>query len=297
MSNHPANTSDLAAPNEPHDPASADAPAIPARAGRPRSTATVAFLGLLIRDLRVLRRSLGPFVGQVILQPLLLVFTFTYVLPHIEVAFSAGSTTYATLLLPGLLASTALTTGISTVTTPLSTDLGSTHEIDDRVLAPISIGAVAREKILIGAIYAWLSALVVFPLIWLVSATPLDVRIMSFPTFLAMFILVGITSGALGLTLGSIVKPEQIGVLYGVAIIPIQFLGCVFYPWARLQHIRWVQYLTLANPLTYLSEGTRGALTPQVPHMPLAATFAVVLCLAVGLTFLGSSLLRRRIQT
>ncbi|MGI8712641.1 MAG: ABC transporter permease [Solirubrobacteraceae bacterium] len=256
-----------------------------------------AFVGLLNRDLRVLRRTLGAFIAQIVLQPLLLVFTFTYVLPHIGIGFSAGQSSYATLLVPGLLAATALSTGISAVTTPLSADLGGTREIDDRALAPISIGAIAREKILVGAVHAWLSALAVLPVCELVSATPVQLQVHSWPTFIVMFLLLGITSGALGMTLGAIVKPEQIGILYGVFLIPIQFLGCVYYPWSALHHIHWVQIITLANPLTYLSEGTRSALTPQVPHMPLTTILIVATALALTLVLTSTRLLRKRLQT
>ena len=38
-----------------------------------------AFLGLMLRDLRVLRRELGPFVVRIVMQPLLFLFVFTYV--------------------------------------------------------------------------------------------------------------------------------------------------------------------------------------------------------------------------
>jgi ABC-2 type transport system permease protein len=169
-----------------------------------------------------------------------LVFTFTYVLPHIT---GGGFGGYATLLIPGLIAGTAFTTGISTVTTPLVSDLGGTREIDDRVLAPITIRGVALEKILIGAVNAWLSAALVLPISLLVSATPVHLHVASWPV-------------------GTIVKPEQVGILYGVFVIPVQFLGCTYYPWSALHDLRWVQVLTLANPLTYLSEATRAALTP-----------------------------------
>jgi ABC-2 type transport system permease protein len=255
-----------------------------------------AFLGLLERDVRVLRRELLAFVAQIVMQPLLLVFTFTYVLPHIGLGFSADSGSYATLLVPGLVAATALSTGISAVTTPLAADLGGTREIDDRVLAPISITGVALEKILVGAIKAWLSALVVLPVCALVSATPVHIQIHSWPTFIATFGLLGITASALGLTLGALVKPGQIGMLYGVFLIPIQFLGCVYYPWAQLKHIHWVQIMTLANPLTYLSEGMRTALTPQAEHMPLTTILTVATGLALTLTITATRQLRTRLQ-
>ena len=42
-----------------------------------------AFLGLMLRDLRVLRRELGPFAVRIVMQPLLFLFVFTYVFPHL----------------------------------------------------------------------------------------------------------------------------------------------------------------------------------------------------------------------
>jgi ABC-2 type transport system permease protein len=259
--------------------------------------ASSTFAALVGRDLRVLRRNLGPFTGQVILQPLLLVFTFTYVLPHIGAGFSSGFAGYPTLLIPGMLAGVALSTGISTVTTPLAADLGGAREIDDRILAPISITGVAIEKILMGAVNAWLAALLVLPICELVSATPIHLHIGSWPVFTAAFTLLGITSGALGLSIGTLVKPHQVGILYGVFVIPIQFLGCVYYPWSQLQSIRWVQLLTLANPLTYLSEATRAGLTSQVHHMPAVISLGAASALATGLTALAARLLRRRVQS
>jgi len=233
----------------------------------------------------------------VIFQPLLLVFTFTYVLPHIGAGFSTGFAGYATLLVPGMLAGTALSTGISTVTTPLVADLGGAREIDDRVLAPISITGVAIEKILMGAVNAWLAALLVLPVAELVSATPIHLHVGSWPVFAGAFILLGLISGTLGLTIGTLVKPHQVGILYGVFVIPIQFLGCVYYPWSQLQSIRWVQIVTLANPLTYLSEATRAGLTSQVHHMPVIVSLGVAIGLTATFTALATRLLRRRVQS
>ena len=75
--------------------------------------------------------------------------------------------------------------------------------------------------------------------------------------------LASLTAGALGLTIGTSVKPQQIGLIFGVVVMPITFLGCVYYPWAALTHIRWLQIGVLVNPIVYMSEGLRAALTPS----------------------------------
>ena len=43
-----------------------------------------AFMGLFLRDLHVLRRQLGAFLVRVIMNPLLFLFIFTFVMPHMS---------------------------------------------------------------------------------------------------------------------------------------------------------------------------------------------------------------------
>ena len=68
-----------------------------------------AFVGLFRRDLHVLRRELFPFVIRVCMNPLLFLFVFTYVIPHMNAgamnptAAMAGNA-FSTVLLPGLMA-------------------------------------------------------------------------------------------------------------------------------------------------------------------------------------------------
>ena len=77
-------------------------------------------------------------------------------------------------------------------------------------------------------------------------------------------------SGALGLMFGTLFDPRTVPMLFGVILIPITFLGCTYYSWQSLEPIRWLQIAVLVNPLVYLSEGFRAALT-NVPHMSTAA--------------------------
>jgi ABC-2 type transport system permease protein len=76
--------------------------------------------------------------------------------------------------------------------------------------------------------------------------------------------------------------------MFGFIVAPMIFFGCAYYPWKALDAAPVVQVLVLINPLVYVSEGMRGALTPSLPHMsPLVVAGAlVVLCglfLALGL--------------
>jgi ABC-2 type transport system permease protein len=96
-----------------------------------------------------------------------------------------------------------------------------------------------------------------------------------------------LTSGALGLTLGCLVRPDQIGLMFGLLVIPLTLLGCISYPWAALGLVRWLQIVVLMNPLVYLSEGVRAALTPTLPHMATVAYLGASIAIAVFLVVFG----------
>src|SRR4029077_658994 len=108
------------------------------------------FFAVLGRDVYVTWGELPVFLAQVILQPFFLLFVFGKVLG------SLGYTTngYSDLLFPGLLALTAVITGMQTLAFPLVIEFGWTKEIEDRLLAPMSTFLVAAEKVLFATIRA-----------------------------------------------------------------------------------------------------------------------------------------------
>ena len=247
------------------------------------------FGGLLLRDTRVLLREFVPFILRTVIQPLLFVFVFTYLFPKIGQGFSGGpgGSSFATILVPGLIAVSILFQGITGVASPLALELGATREIEDRVMAPLPVAMVAIEKIVFSAVQSIIAAAAVFPLVYLVPATSVSVNVYSWPLLIGVVLLASLSAGALGLVLGTIIKPQQIGILFGILVTPLIFLGCVYYPWATLDSVRWVQIVTLLNPLVYASEGLRAALTPEIQHMPEWAFLGALSALLIALTFVG----------
>ena len=263
-----------------------------------------AFLGLMLRDLFVLRREIGPFIIRVAMNPLLFLFVFTYVMPHMSGGAAlnptasmaaAGGGNFGTVLLPGLMAVAIMFSGIAAVALPLAQEFGITREIDDRVMCPLPIGAVAIEKIVFSALQSIVAAVVVFPLAYYIPSTPVAAHVSSWPFLIAVLILASLLSGALGLTIGTSVQPKQIGLVFGVVVVPITFLGCVYYPWAALGHLRWLQIGVLVNPIVYISEGLRAALTPTMGHMPDAMILLLLVFFLALLTWLGMRGFRRRV--
>jgi ABC-2 type transport system permease protein len=271
-------------------------------AERSRSTQYArAFGGLFLRDLHVLRRELFPFVIRVCMNPLLFLFVFTYVIPHINAGAAMNPTgamagsAFSTVLLPGLMAVAIMFSGIAAVALPLAQEFGITREIDDRVMCPLPVPAVAIEKICFSAVQSVIAACIVFPLAYYVPATHPIAHVSSWPFLIVVVALASLTAGALGLTIGTSVKPQQIGLIFGVVVIPITFLGCVYYPWAALTHIRWLQVGVLINPIVYMSEGLRAALTPTLPHMNPVLILSMLLASLCLLTWMGVKGFLRRV--
>jgi ABC-2 type transport system permease protein len=233
---------------------------------------TQAFLALLLRDLRVMRRNVRAFLLRTVMQPLLFVFVFSYVFPKIGQGIGGSATgqgpTFSTILVPGLLAVAIVFQGIQTVALPLTQEFSYTKEIEDRVLAPLPVWAVGLGKIVNGAVQAVAAALVVFPLVRYIhaegQAPDIDIN---WPAFVSVLLLASAMGASLGLLIGTSVAPQQVPLVFSVIVLPITMLGCIYYPWAALDRIPWLQYAVLANPLVYMSEAMRMAVTPDLPHM------------------------------
>ncbi|MGZ4146691.1 MAG: ABC transporter permease, partial [Actinomycetota bacterium] len=142
-----------------------------------RSAARTAFVGLLLRDLHVLRRNVVAFVIRTIMQPLLLVFVFTYVFPKIGEGIGGSrqaEAAFSTLLMAGVMATSVVFQGVQSVALPLVQEFGYTREIEDRVMAPMPVTALALQKVASGAVQGLISAAVVYPLALFIPATKLN---------------------------------------------------------------------------------------------------------------------------
>jgi ABC-2 type transport system permease protein len=245
------------------------------------------FLGLFLRDLRVLTREFLPFLLRVGMQPLLFLFVFTFILPRMgggNPMAVAGGVDFGTILLPGLMAVAIMFSGIAAVALPLSSEFGITREIDDRVMCPLPLWGVALEKVCFSAMQSMIAALLVIPMAYYVPAAPVRADIHNWFLFVLVLLLASLLAGNLGLVIGSTVNPKQIGLVFSIIVVPITFLGCVYYPWAKLDVIPWVKYGVLFNPIVYMSEGLRAAVTPGIAHMPW---WAILLALLFFTSVLG----------
>ena len=248
-----------------------------------------AFVALVQRDFHVLRRNAVLFALRTVMQPLLLMFVFTYVFPKIGQGVGGSSSSevgFTSTLVAGVVALAMVFQGIQAVALPLVQEFGYSREIEDRVLAPLPTRAVGVQKIVTGALQGLIAAAFVFPIAAVVPATTVRFHV-DWPVLLTLGPLAGWVAASLGLVLGTRVAPQHVTYLFALVVLPLTFLGAIYYPWQALAPIRWLQVLVLINPLVYMCEGFRAALTPGVPHMPLPAIYAALTGFAIVLTWLG----------
>jgi ABC-2 type transport system permease protein len=226
-----------------------------------------AFLAMLARDAHVARRNIVPLLLQTFVQPLMFVFIFGRVM----VGSGFLPPAYKSLLLPGIMAITMVGTGIWAVAMPLIGEFQFTREIEDRLLAPMDISWLAVEKVVAGTLQALLAGLVVIPIGWLMLRPGIELKMPHPLLFVGVALLVALFSSAGGLALGCSVNQTHIGLMFALVVAPMIFFGCTYYPWSGLSKFPIMQKAILINPLVYASEGLRGVLVPQFPHLPLTA--------------------------
>jgi ABC-2 type transport system permease protein len=280
--------------------------AIATRPTRSAANASRAALAaLILRDLTVLRKNFGEFVGRTLVQPFLLVFVFLYVFPEIGQGIgggqgSAGASEFATVLVPGVIGITIMFQGIQAVALQLSQEFGYTREIEDRVQAPCPIQLVALSKVLSGAVQGMISALIVFPIAAVVHARGVHADLtLHWWIVVTLIPLACLAMTSLGLLLGTTFEARNIGLMFGFVVLPLTFLGGTYYQWTKLAPVQvggfhWLQALVLLNPLIYITEGMRAALT-QASHMPLYVVYPVLIGFLVLFLGLGLRNFRRKV--
>ncbi len=275
---------------------------------RPARSATAAsraaFNALLLRDLTVLRKNLGVFIARTLIQPFLLVFVFLYVFPQIGEGVGASSagglSSFATVLVAGVVGLSIMFQGIQAVALPLANEFGYTKEIEDRVLAPLPVSLVAIGKVVAGAVQGLIAAAIVFPIAAVVHAKGVQPNLsVHWVLLLTLIPLTCIMTSGLGLFLGTRISPRDIGIMFGFIVLPITFLGGTYYPWTTLAAIKvggfsWLQALVCINPLIYVTEGFRAALT-TAPHMPLYVVYPVLSVFCVMFLWAGCRGFHRRV--
>ncbi|MDT7788242.1 MAG: type transport system permease protein [Pseudonocardiales bacterium] len=258
-----------------------------------RASARRAFLAILWRDLYVTGKEFWVLLIQVALTPLFMLFIFAKVL----VEQGSVSAAYGhNLLLPGIIALSAFLTALQSVAFPLVMEFGWTKEIEDRLLAPLHTDLVAVEKLLMATMRGLVAALLMYPIGALVlgSAPWHAGRI---PLLLLALLLGAWVGAGIGITIGTLIPPARISIMFGLILTPLMFTGATQYAWPLLDTMRWFQVITAFNPLTYCAEAVRAAMVPTVPHIHPWISILALVASAALFTATGVLSFRKRAQS
>ncbi len=269
------------------------------------SASVAALRALLLRDAVVLRKTFFEFVIRTLIQPTLLCFVFLFVFPKIGQGVGSGGGTsaasaFATVLVPGVVGISIMFQGVQSIALNMAQEFGFTREIEDRVQAPCPIWLVACAKVLSGSAQGLISAAIVLPIASVVHAPGVAADLnLHWWIIVTLVPLACVTTGSLGLVLGTSFQPRNIGLMFGFVILPITFLGGTYYQWTRLSPVKiggwpWLQTIVLVNPLIYINEGMRAAFT-SASHMHLYVIYPVLLGFTTLFLTLGLRNFRRKV--
>jgi len=250
------------------------------------------FLALLRRDLVVAGRNGATLLTATLTQPILVVLVFGNILPRLHLVADE----FRTVMVPGLMSITMMMAGVQGVLLPLSIDLAGNREVEERILAPISVLGVAVEKVVAGAIHAAVAGLIALPAMMLLMHKVGGVDVKPWwPALLPLVASCGILSASFGLTIGTRIEPRFSGLLFAVLLGPLMLFGCAYYPWTALHALGPVQYVFLLNPLVFMSESMRLSVTPDVPHMPAPVLLAGLAAFSALFLVSGARAFERRV--
>lgn len=203
----------------------------------------IAFWAMVKRDLLVQWRDKGEFIFRVAMLPFILILVYGFMLPTVGIL----PATFPTHMFCGMIGMSMLITGIYGTAVPVSMDFHNLREIEDRLLASVSTRTVSYAKMFVGILESFIGGLIVLPisLIFMGSKITIQMTLSSLPLLILVLVLTAMASAALGLLVGTIVKPSQIAAMFPGFLMPVVFLGSIFYTWNQLTPLPVMQGITL----------------------------------------------------
>lgn len=203
----------------------------------------IAFWAMVKRDLLVQWRDKGEFIFRVAMLPFILILVYGFMLPTVGIL----PATFPTHMFCGMIGMSMLITGIHGTAVPVSMDFHNLREIEDRLLVSVSTRTVAYAKMFVGILESFIGGLIVLPisLIFMGSKITIQMTLSSLPLLILVLVLTVMASAALGLLVGTIVKPSQIAAMFPGFLMPVVFLGSIFYTWNQLAPLPVMQGITL----------------------------------------------------
>lgn len=251
-----------------------------------KGIALTVFKTMVKRDLVIQLRDKWEFIFRVVMLPFILILTYGYVMPKIGLL----PKTFPMRMFSGMIGMSMLITGIHGTAVPFTMDFNNLREIEDRLMAPVSVNMVALAKMVVGIIESFIGGLIVLPvsLIFMSDALDIVVTLEQSLMLIPVLILISVASACLGLLVGTVIKPMQIAAMFPGFLMPMVFLGAIFFSWGDLSTTPIIQKIVLINPLVYANEALRTILTPQILHMPILYSITGLIISILIMGYIGA---------
>jgi ABC-2 type transport system permease protein len=248
--------------------------------------APLGIYGLWLRDVKRFLRTPSQIVGSLVFPLMFLVF-LGFGFSGAAIPGLPEGVDYLQYLVPGIMGFTMLLGASFAGLAILSDqDVGFLKEI---LVAPVSRTSIVLGRIAGGSTTAIVQAVLVFLL-----SIPLGFEIagwLSIPLAAIFLALIAITFVGFGIALASqFSDSEGFSLIVQFIIFPLFFLSGAIYPIEGLPSV--VQYLALANPLTYGVDGLRAALVGS-SSFPLIVDLGALVISSVVMVALGAYLFER----
>ncbi len=237
-------------------------------------------LSIVWRDLIVLRRSLFSELLAVVASPLTLFFAFGFGLKGYITA--VDGVPYAVFIAPGLISMTAVLAAFEESAWSMWFHRRVQKTIEEYRVTPITVYDIVVGKLISGFTQGGIKGVAVAVVIFLI--TPFRFPLQNLSIYLLFIALGSMIFSCLGTICGTVMdKPENIGRIQSVVIMPLIFMSGIFFPLSSyppsiLPVIRLL-------PSTALFEGARTALLSGASSMLslliLGGTAVVMFALAV----------------
>jgi len=230
------------------------------------------------RDMLVLKRSIFSELLAVIAYPLTLYLAFGFGLKgYIS---DVGGIPYPLFIAPGLISMTAVNAAFDESSWSMWFHRKVQRTIEEYRVTPVTVYDIVIGKIFSGFTQGAVKGAVVFLVILIL--TPFRIEFSHLPAYVLCLALASMTFSCLGTICGTVIdKPENIGRVQSVVIVPLIFMAGIFfplssYPASILPVIRLL-------PTTAVFEGARDALllgavpTQYLINLVLSAALCFVL--------------------
>ncbi len=228
------------------------------------------------RDMLVLRRSIFSEMLAVVAYPLTLYLAFGVGLKGYIA--DVGGVPYPVFIAPGLISMTAVTAAFDESAWSMWFHRRVQRTIEEYRVTPITVYDIVIGKIICGLSHGTIKGVVVTAVIFLFS--PFRFALIHILVYLYFIVLGSMIFSCLGTIVGTTInKPENIGRVQAVIIVPLIFMSGIFFPLSSYPS-RVIPVIRLF-PTTAAFDGARQALL----NGTFAPDYAVNLCVTATFFF------------